>query len=1088
MVAVLFTDIVQSTDLMTRLGDNAFDQVRRAHFDMVGQAIDRVGGEQVKNTGDGVMATFGSVVDALGCAVSVQQATGRQTGPDGAALAVRVGLSVGEVTFEGGDVFGSPVVEAARLVGAAEPGQILATAIARALAGGRAGVAFVDLGPLTLKGLPDPLAVCEVSWAPLAPPSLPLPVLLTDVGIFVGREAQLERLDRLWVEVAAGHLRVALLAGEPGVGKTRLAAEVARRVHDAGAMVLAGRCDEDLGVPYQPFVEMLRSFVEYTAPGDLLGCLGRFAGELARILPELPERLPNLLPPLRSDPETERYRLFDAVTGWLAVTSAEQPVLLVLDDLQWAAKPTLLLLRHVVRCADLGQLLVVGTYRDTELGHGHPLVEVLADLRRHDGIERFSLRGLDPGGVRAFLEQAAGHALGDDEADLAQVIHEETEGNPFFVREVLRHLIETGGIERIEGRWVTRAPVEELGIPDGVRDVVGRRLSRLSEAANRVLTVACVIGIDFDLVVLGRSTDGFDDESVLAALEEAMAAQLVMETPGPAGRYRFAHALVRVTLYDALSAARRVRVHRRVAEAIEAVHASRLDDHVPALAHHYGRGLSQTGDTSRAIDYASRAGELAASQLAHDEAAAYYRQALQLIDAADGTPAGARRLELLLMLGEAQRSAGDPTHRETLLEAGRLAHHLGDPQSAARAALANQRGLFSRFGAVDAERVAAFEAALGAVGSSDSTDRARLLASLATELYWADDIRRRQVGHEALAVARRVGDAATLAEVLGAVWFATWDPAGARKRAVLADELTALADTLDEPLLTFQAGFARFLTAGELGDLERMDAGLGRCRAVAELLGQPVLRWRTGVLEANRAIVAGRLDEAERLAVGARQLGRATGQPDYDVHHHGALAVIRALQLRFEDVVPLTALAPQLVAFRAGLAWAAAELGRNDEAHAILEELRSDDFAVVPRQHNWLLVLAFLSRACIRLGVSDAAAQIYDLLIPHRSDVVVLLAVWVGPVGHDLGLLATALTRYDDADVHFAEAAGIEARLGAGAMLTHTHVAWARMLLARGGAGDTDHARVLLGEAQDRARRLGMGNVERLAMTLLKEA
>ncbi|MGH9004093.1 MAG: AAA family ATPase, partial [Acidimicrobiia bacterium] len=328
MACVLFTDLVGSTELMTRLGDAAFDRLREQHFGLVGRAVAGRGGTAVKNTGDGILATFGSAGDALAAAVAIQQATDRQGREAGVPLAVRVGLSLGDVAESDGDVFGTPVVEAARLVEAARPGQILCTAVVRTVAGSRATADCTDLGTLELKGLPEPLAVCEVAWAPATTPEaeVPLPPLLTGPGrIFVGRDGELDRLRQLWKETADGERRVVLLGGEPGIGKTRLAAELAGELHRQGALVLAGRCDEDLGVPYQPFVEALRHYVaNVTAPR-----LGRHGGELSRIVPELSELAPGLPEPLRSDPETERYRLFDAVASWLADVSAETPLLLI---------------------------------------------------------------------------------------------------------------------------------------------------------------------------------------------------------------------------------------------------------------------------------------------------------------------------------------------------------------------------------------------------------------------------------------------------------------------------------------------------------------------------------------------------------------------------------------------------------------------------------------------------------------------------------------------------------------------------------------------------------------------------------------
>jgi class 3 adenylate cyclase/tetratricopeptide (TPR) repeat protein len=1082
---VLFTDLVGSTDLMTQVGEPAFDKLRRAHFAALRAAIARTGGDEIKTTGDGVMVVFGSAAEAVDCAVAMQQAVDRQARTSTAPLAMRVGVALGDVTFEDDDVFGTPVVEAARLVAAARNGQILATSVVQVVAGGRTAAFFVDLGRLELKGLPQSIPVCEVGWEPLPQSPVPLPALLTDIGrIFVGREHDVERLEQLWKEAAAGEVRVALLAGEPGVGKTRLAGELAGTVHAEGGAVLAGRCDEDLGVPYQPFLEALRYFVEHVPPDGLREGLGRHGGELVRLVPELGERLRDLPAPLRSDPETERYRLFDAVAAWLASASGEAPLLLVLDDLQWAAKPTLLLLRHVVRSPEPKRLLVVATYRDTELDHDHPLLAVLADLRRQGSVERFSLLGLDQSGVAAFVAQASGQALDDDALSLARAIHLETEGNPFFVREVLRHLTETQAVVRRGDVWSTRLPVEELGIPEGVREVVGKRLARLSEEANRVLRMAAVVGAEFEPELV-RAAGAFDEEELISALEEATAARLVIESASR--RYRFAHALVRDTLYNGLSAMRRVALHRRVAEGIEAIHAATLDDHLPALAHHWARASAPAAETHKAVAYATRAGGRALAQLAHDEAATYYRQALDLLPA-DGEADG-QHVELLISLGEAQRRAGDPSHRDTLLEAAQLARQRDDADALGRAALANTRGhLTTNVGIVDDAKVAMLEAAIAAVGDRALPSRARLLATLGLELVFSGDWRRcLALSDEALALARSLNDPETLASVLVARFFPAQVPDLLEERLANTAELLTAAEAASDPALATTAHLLRGRAAFEASHLEEAQRSFDTADRLSAELGQPALRYRVVYPLASWHIALGRFPEAERLISEAREMGHASGQPEADRHSAWQLWCLGFAQGRLDDeVISLLEAEASRVHLPMNdslLALAACEMGRDHEARAALDRHTSTP---VPFNLWWLLATTNWAAVAAHLGDTTHAERLAALLRPYAGQAVPLMTLPTPCVAHSLGLLSTTLGRYDEAETWFPTAAATHERLGAAHWLTLTRLEWARMLLARRATGDAERARELLGQALLTARELGLEHLERRAVALLE--
>ena len=1087
---VLFTDLVGSTELRSRLGEDAAEALRHKHDALVTGAVKASGGTVVKNLGDGVMATFAGATDAVGAAVAIQQAIGRHNRSGAAALGVRIGISAGDVVFEENDCFGTPVIEAARLCAAATGGQIFASEMVRWLARSSEGE-FVSVGSLELKGLAEPVPTVEVQWELSPQSSVPLPTFLTDIGrIFVGRDSELDRLDQLWKEATAGELRVALVGGEPGVGKTRLAAELALKVHEDGATVLAGRCDEDLGVPYQPFVEALRHFTDHCSP--LADRLGRYGGELARLVPELTERVPGLPSPLRSDPDTERYRLFDAVAAWLTAASVDEPVLLVLDDLQWAAKPTLLLLRHVLQAGG-GRVLVLVTYRDTELTHNHPLVELVADLRRQGGVERLSLTGLDDFGVRTIVEQASGQTLDDAGLALARAVYEETDGNPFFVREVLRHLAETGAVERREGGWTTKLPVDEFGIPEGVRDVVGRRLARLSDDTNHALRIAAVAGPEFEFAVV-QGAGGLAEETLLAALEEAVGARVVIEVS--ATRFRFAHALMRATLYESLTATRQVTLHRRTAEAIETVHASALDDYVPALAHHWAKASAPVTDAAKAVDYARKAGDRALAQLAHDEAGAYYAAGLDLLDAGGAAQNDPRRVELLIGRGEAQRRASDPAYRQTLLDVARLARELGDADALARAALANTYGhVFTGLGEVDRERVEMLEAAIAVAGDDDLPRRARLLATLGLELNWEPDPRRRlALSEEALRVARSLDDANTLASVLLARDYTITGPENVAERFANTTELLAMAERKGDPVLASRALGLRFKASIEAADVTEAERCVARNQTVvsrsrptrSDMGRAPPPRHTAGAPRRGRRRGGGRRRSQRR----DEHLGR--GRAAMSLSHrlslrldHGGLAEMIDRPRCLEHVGGTRR--PMAKAIYALLL---AELGQIDGAAAVFDELAATGFAQPTNNVAWLRFAADCAWLAARLGRKDSVPELWSRLEPY-ADQLIMVAYGGGVSGNVafyLGLLATSVGDWAEAEARFAAAEATHERIAAPTWLARTRLERGRMLLARSEPSDSERAESLLRLALDAARERRLPNIERDAAALLSGA
>jgi tetratricopeptide (TPR) repeat protein len=588
-----------------------------------------------------------------------------------------------------------------------------------------------------------------------AAPGEPNPLDRLASGVFVGREREMDELRAGLEDALSGRGRLLLLVGEPGIGKTRTAEELATYARLRRAQVLWGRCYEGEGAPaYWPWVQAIRSYVHDRDPQALLSEMGSGASDIAQVVSEVRQRLPGLPEPPPVSPEQARFRLFDAITTFLKNAGGGQPVVLVLDDLHWADKPSLLLLQFLARELRGARLLVIGTYRDVDLRRQHPLSQTLGELAREELAHRIVLRGLGREDVARFVEITAGIK---PPPALVDAVYKETEGNPFFVNEVVRLLVADGRLERPETvrSW-------SVSIPQSVREVVGRRLDHLSVECNRVLTIASVVGREFGVDVL-EPVSGLTGDRLLELLEEAVAARVIVEVPRQVGRYSFAHALIRETLYEELSTTRRVRLHRQLGETLETLYGGNPEPHLAELAYHFFEA-AQGGDVDRAIAYAVRAGDRAADTMAHEEAVRQYEMALQAFELRGGRGTG--RCAMLLKLGETLWKAGEYDRaREVAREAADIARRLGDAESLARAAL-GYGGRLVAFAAVsrDATLVALLEEALAALPEEDSALRARLLARLAEEITFSDPYERREaLGLQALEVARRVGDSSVLA-------------------------------------------------------------------------------------------------------------------------------------------------------------------------------------------------------------------------------------------------------------------------------------------------------------------------------------
>ena len=936
------------------------------------------------------------------------------------------------------------------------------------------------IGPLHDRGADEP------------GPVVPLPRRLAvrpAVGV-VARDAELAAVSYAFKRVAAGEGReVLLVSGEAGLGKTTVIAEAARVAFDEGACVLFGHSEEDVAAPYQLFSEALGHFVSHAPQEQLVAHVESWGSELVRLVPALSSRLPGLGPSTATDADTERYQVFAAVVGLLAMASRAQPVVLVLDDLQWADRASLQLLRHLVGSDQAMRLLVLGTHRDAGLSHSHPLVETLADLHRHAGVARLELAGLDETGVASLMEAVAGHSLDDTAVRLSRALHRETDGNPFFVSEVLRHLAETGVIcqDAAVGRWVAAATLDATALPASVRTVIGARVGRLGADAERVLSMAAVIGRDFDLDVLAGATARPDDE-VLDILDAATSAALVRELTDIPGHYNFAHALIQHTLYEDLGSTRRARIHRQVAEALEDLCGDRPGSRLGELARHWFN--AQPADLSKALDYSRRAGDSALAALAPGDAVGYYTQAIDLYARSDD-PDPMLGIDLTIGLGVAQRQTGDARFGDTLLAAARQAAALGDTERLVAAALANNRGMFSNSGAVDTDRVEILELTLERLPSDDPC-RALVLARLCTELSVGGSLPHRQaLADEAVTLARSTGDDATIVRVLGDISFPLTLPQLLEQSLARSAEALERAERLGDPVLLFWAAQGRAIQALRAGDIDEMNRCFDITWSIAERLDQPTLNWIGATMRALCAQLAGDIGEAEAWANETLRIGLDSGQPDATAFHGVQLAALMTLRGTVGELVLLidqlaAELPERAEAVTAARAQIYASVGRLEEAHQLLEEFAAADFELSPDPSSQLQSMLGYAAVCAACRDTTIAAPLFDRLEPFADQVPTNSISAYDPVSYHLGDLATVLGRYDQADAYFARAAQFNQRAGAKFFKANTDLAWGKMLAERDASGDRERARLLLAAAHAAAVAHGYAGIERAAAKALE--
>ena len=552
--------------------------------------------------------------------------------------------------------------------------------------------------------------------------------------------------------------------------------------------MLWGRCLEEPGAPpYWPWRQLIRSYLRSSGDTDLAQTFGAGLADIASIVPELAERLTSLQPGAETaDSAQSRFRLFDAVVGFWRRAAQRAPQLLVFEDLHWADATSLRLFAFLAAELEDSALLVLGTYRDTELSRQHPLFETLGELSRSPVFQRIELAGLSSRETEEFMAAASG---GVASASFASAIHARTEGHPLFLEETLRLMMD-GRTARPVG--AASDDVQMLmKIPTGVREVIGKRLNRLSASAGRLLAIAACIGRSFDLDILAQLEADKSEDEVLVALEEALAVHLIEAVPHTQ-QFRFSHALIRETLYDEMLGLRRSRLHLRIGEMLERRHGADDATALPQLAYHFSQA-GPGGTAAKALDYAQRAAAQAARLLAFEEAVRLYQLALQLQQQHFAKDA-AQRCGLLLALGEVEFALGhgEPA-RGAYQEAAELARSHGLAATFARAAVGFERS--NTMAARSGEPAVAMLLEAIALHQSDDPMRVELLARLCRAYLFCEHVDEAQEAHrQAVALARQIDDMGSLYLALASITSASYWPELLPQRVAAAREALSIAE------------------------------------------------------------------------------------------------------------------------------------------------------------------------------------------------------------------------------------------------------------------------------------------------------
>ena len=1072
-VTFLLSDIQGSTRLW-ELSSEAMASALARHDSILGSIISERGGTVVKSRGEGdsFFAVFPRAADGLAAATEIQLALQKERWPTEAPIRVRMALHSGEVQLRDGDYYGRAVNRCARLRAIAHGGQVLVSRATAELVWDSLseGVMLRDLGSHLLRDLERPEVVYQVEHAALPGEFPPLESL--EVGgagadgpksNFVGREREMEELRGVFGEALAGRGQLVMLVGEPGIGKTRTAEELVTAGQHQGAMILWGHCYEQEGAPpFWPWVQAIRSYVRAHDSGTLRSVMGAGAAHIAEAVPEIRERLPGLVPPPALDsPEANRFRLFDSITTFLKNAAQNQPLALVLDDLHWADRSSLLLLEFVASEMANAYMLIVGTYRDVEVSEAHPLASTLGNLIREPVFHRVQMQGLTRPELGEFLETIAGVAA---PAVLVEALHAQTEGNPLFVGEIAR------GLRRDE---LEKGEIGSIHITEGIRQVMGRRLEQLSEPCKRTLTAASVMGREFGFEPLARLTDNLVDE-LLDVIDEGIEARVIEELAGRVEAYRFSHALIQQTLMERLTASRRLRLHGRIGEALEEQYSGEIEAHAAQLAYHFAQAQAVLG-TEKLVRYSLLAGEQALAAYASLDALEHFERALA---GKEGQPMDAETADILFGVGRAQAATFDrPQRHEAVASLSRAFDYYAEAGDVPRAVAVAETPMFALAGEPTGS-IQIISRALELV-PPDSHEAGRLMARHGSLLGQeeGDYNAAQETFNRALTIAQSHGDVALEVRTLAntsQVYFHHGRIQETIEKGLLAIEL---ASRIDDPR---HEATARYYTSMALpcnGDLEGARRHATALLALAERLRDRQTLATAYYSNQYLCLLEGDWDSARDYI--DRGLASLPTEPrllfgrvllEYEA---GDFGQGRTYLDRFLEAARLNSPGPNIpYAMMAMLIPVVARISgvmdRFDIAEAAADSVLSSPSAapVVVGIASIGLVLVSVQRDDV-----SAAEERYTALDSRR---ITLLGGIPVAIDRLLGLLSQTMGKMGQAAAHFEDALAFCRGAGYQPELAWTCCDYADALLQRKGESDRAKAMSLLDESLGISRELGM--------------